>query len=272
MPLRPAEFAQIKQPQRRLALAGMPVQCGRQGKRGIQMHLLDCPGDAGLRLLEQEGPWDALVYALKGTGTLASNGAEGAGFIKSSPDEPIPDLQLHFMPAALRDHGRDLRFLAQEGYTMHVCQLRPKSRGRISLRSANPTDAPLIEANYLSHPDDLRTLVKGVRRAREIFASDAWNGLRGDEMAPGAHVATDEALAAYIREHAETIYHPVGTCKMGPDPMAVVDAQLRVHGIKGLRVADASIMPTLVGANTNAPAIMIGERAAAWVQGASVLR
>ena len=236
-------------------------------------HRCNRPVSAGLTWRNWlKGPWDALVYALKGTGTLASNGAEGAGFIKSSPDEPIPDLQLHFMPAALRDHGRDLRFLAQEGYTMHVCQLRPKSRGRISLRSANPTDAPLIEANYLSHPDDLRTLVKGVRRAREIFASDAWNGLRGDEMAPGAQVATDEALAAYIREHAETIYHPVGTCKMGPDPMAVVDAQLRVHGIKGLRVADASIMPTLVGANTNAPAIMIGERAAAWVQGASVLR
>lgn len=218
------------------------------------------------------GPWDALVYALKGTGTLASNGAEGAGFIKSSPDQPIPDLQLHFMPAALRDHGRDLCFLAQEGYTMHVCQLRPKSRGRIALQSAHPTDPPLIEANYLSHPDDLQVMIKGVRRAREIFASHEWGELRGHEMAPGAHIESDDALANYIRQHAETIYHPVGTCKMGNDPMAVVDAQLRVHGIEGLRVADASIMPTLVGANTNAPAIMIGERAAAWVAGTAVLR
>lgn len=218
------------------------------------------------------GPWDALVYAAKGTGTLSSNGAEGAGFIKSSPDEPIPDLQLHFMPAALRDHGRDLRYLGQEGYTMHVCQLRPKSRGRIGLRSADPAQAPVIEANYLSHPDDITALVKGVRRAREIFAAAEWDGLRGEELAPGPELQTDAQLAQYIREHAETIYHPVGTCKMGSDPLAVVNDRLQVHGIEGLRVADASIMPTLVGANTNAPAIMIGERAAAWVQEANMLR
>jgi choline dehydrogenase-like flavoprotein len=218
------------------------------------------------------GPWDAMVYAARGSGTLASNGAEGAGFIKSSPEEAIPDLQLHFMPAALRDHGRDLRYLGQEGYTMHVCQLRPKSVGRIRLHSANPADAPVIEANYLSHPDDLQTLIKGVRRAREIFASSVWEGLRGEELAPGPAHQTDAELADYIRAHAETIYHPVGTCKMGHDPLAVVNDRLQVHGIEGLRVADASIMPTLVGGNTNAPSIMIGERAAAWVQEGPVLR
>ncbi len=218
------------------------------------------------------GPLDALEYALKGTGTLASNGAEGAGFIKSSPEEPIPDLQLHFMPAALRNHGRDLRYLSQEGYTLHVCQLRPKSRGRITLRNADPMSAPRIEANYLSHPDDIQTLVKGVRRVREIFAAAPWDGLRGEELTPGAHVQTDEQLAEHIRRHAETIYHPVGTCKMGHDAMAVVNDRLQVHGIEGLRVADASVMPTLIGGNTNAPSIVVGEKAAAFVQEAALIR
>jgi choline dehydrogenase len=224
----------------------------------------DClePISAGLTWRTQlRGPLDLFEWWFKGSGVLASNGAEGVGFIKSSPDEPIPDLQLHFMPASLRDHGRDLRFLSREGYTLHVCQLRPKSRGQIRMQSLDPMQAPLIEANYLSHPDDLATMVKGVRRAREIFAAPAWDGLRGPEVSPGAHKTSDEALAEHIRRHAETIYHPVGTCKMGQDPMAVVNDRLQVHGIEGLRVADASIMPTLVGGNTNAPAIMIGEKA-----------
>jgi choline dehydrogenase len=207
-------------------------------------------------------PGAAIQFLTSSSGFLTNNGAEGCGFIKSSPDEPIPDLQLHFMPASLRDHGRDLRFMTNEGFTMHVCQLRPKSRGRITLASKDPLQAPSIDAGYLTHPDDLRTLVKGVRQVRRIFASQAFDPYRGDEVAPGLQATSDEALEQHIRQHAESIYHPVGTCRMGADDMAVVDDQLRVHGVQGLRVVDASIMPTLIGGNTNAPAIMIGEKAA----------
>lgn len=213
------------------------------------------------------GPKGALEWWFKGAGFMASNGAEGCGFIRSTADQDRPDLQLHFMPASLRDHGRDLAFMTREGYTMHVCQLRPKSRGQITLRSNNAWDAPQIEANYLSHPEDLQTLIQGVRRAREIFQAPALAAYRGAEVRPGAQVQSDEALADYIRQNAETIYHPVGTCKMGHDAHAVVNDRLQVHGIEGLRVADASIMPTLVSGNTNAPAIMIGEKAADLILG-----
>jgi len=217
------------------------------------------------------GPWSLYQLLAKGEGMLTSNGAEGCGFLKSSPSEPIPDLQLHFMPARLRNHGRDLRFLTGQGFSMHVCDLHPKSRGQITLKDANPASHPAIQANYLSHPDDLAKLVLGVKQVRRIFAAPAFNEDRGNELAPGKAVATDEQLADYIRQHAETIYHPVGTCRMGSfahDPMAVVDDHLRVRGVKGLRVVDASIMPTLVGGNTNAPAIMIGEKASDMIKAA----
>ncbi len=210
-------------------------------------------------------PGAAVEWLTRNSGILTNNGAEGCGFIKSSPSEAIPDLQLHFMPASLRDHGRDLRFITQEGYTMHVCQLRPKSRGRITLAGKDPMQAPNIDAAYLTHPDDIRTLIKGVRQVRRIFASPAFDAYRGNEVSPGPDAVSDEALERYIRAHAETIYHPVGTCRMGADDMAVVDDQLRVHGVRGLRVVDASIMPTLIGGNTNAPAIMIGEKAAEMI-------
>jgi len=217
------------------------------------------------------GPWSLYQLLAKGEGMLTSNGAEGCGFLKSSPSEPIPDLQLHFMPARLRNHGRDLRFLTGQGFSMHVCDLHPKSRGQITLKDANPASHPAIQANYLSHPDDLAKLVLGVKQVRRIFAAPAFNEDRGNELAPGKAVATDEQLADYIRQHAETIYHPVGTCRMGPfanDPSAGVDDHLGGRGVKGRRVVDASIMPTLVGGNTNAPAIMIGEKASDMIKAA----
>lgn len=217
------------------------------------------------------GPWSFYQLMAHGQGMFTSNGAEGCGFLKSDPSEPIPDLQLHFMPARMRNHGRDLRFLMGQGFSMHVCDLHPKSRGQITLKDANPASHPAIQANYLSHPDDLAKMVKGVKQVRKIFAAPAFDHDRGDELAPGKAVATDDQLANYIRAHAETIYHPVGTCRMGSfdkDPMAVVDDQLRVRGVRGLRVVDASIMPTLVGGNTNAPTIMIGEKASDLIKAA----
>ncbi len=215
-----------------------------------------------------KGPWGLWQLFAQGKGMFTNNGAEGCGFIKSAPSEPIPDLQLHFMPARMRDHGRDLRYLMGEGLSMHVCYLRPKSRGQIVLDSADPLAAPGIQPNYLSHPEDLQKMLLGIKQVRRIFAASAFDGDRGIELAPGPHVQTDAQLTDFIRERAETIYHPVGTCKMGQvgDAMNVVDASLRVHGTQGLRVVDASIMPTLVGGNTNAPTIMIAEKAADMIK------
>lgn len=214
------------------------------------------------------GPWSLYQLMARGQGMLTNNGAEGCGFVKSDPSQPIPDLQFHFMPARLRNHGRDIRFMMSHGFSMHVCDLHPKSRGRIALKDASPASHPAIHANYLSHPDDLAKLVKGVKQVRRVFAAPAFDQDRGIELAPGPGVATDEQLADYVRQHAETIYHPVGTCKMGTarDPMAVVDAELRVRGVRGLRVVDASIMPRLVGGNTNAPTIMIAEKASDMIK------
>lgn len=210
------------------------------------------------------GPWALYQLLSRGQGMFTNNGAEGCGFIKSSPSEPIPDLQLHFMPARLRNHGRDLRFMMGHGFSMHVCHLRPQSRGHVSLKNGQAGSPPAIQANYLSHPDDLHKLVLGVQQVRRIFASPAFDQDRGDELAPGAAVASETQVADYVKSHAETIYHPVGTCKMGSrsgDAMAVVSDTLQVHGVRGLRVVDASVMPKLIGGNTNAPTIMIAEKA-----------
>ncbi|QOY95157.1 choline dehydrogenase [Massilia sp. UMI-21] len=205
-------------------------------------------------------------YAVHRRGPLTSNSAEGGGFLRSSPGAAIPDLQLHFTPAHLDGHARDLRSAAftmlGHGYALHVCALRAQSRGRVSLHSADPTDAPLIDPRFLSDPADLVPLVAGVKAARAVLAAPAFDLYRGEEIFPGPGVRTDDDIVRFIRRKAESIYHPAGTCRMGHDPMAVVDDTLRVHGIAGLRVADASIMPTLVGGNTNAAVVMIGEKAA----------
>ncbi|MDS4043001.1 MAG: choline dehydrogenase [Candidatus Competibacter sp.] len=198
-------------------------------------------------------------YHRHGRGFLTSNLAEAGGFVKSDPALPLPNLQYHLTSTILDDHGR--RIWHGYGYSLHVCDLRPKSRGYLTLKSADPRDPPLIQPDYLSHPDDLETLLAGVKTCRKILAARAFDGYRGEELFPGAAVQGDDELRDFIRRRAETIYHPVGTCKMGHDAMAVVDDRLRVHGLIGLRVADASIMPTLIGGNTNAPAIVIGEKA-----------
>jgi choline dehydrogenase len=196
-------------------------------------------------------------------GMFTSNIAEAGGFAKTRPDLDRPDVQFHFIPGHLKNHGRTPVF--GYGYSLHVCQLRPKSRGTIALRSANPSDPPRIHANYLSHVDDRDTLVKSVRLARKIFSAPAFAAHDGGEVAPGPKLHSDAQILDFVRANAETIYHPVGSCKMGNDPLAVVDARLRVHGVTGLRVADASIMPTLIGGNTNAPCMVIGEKAAEMI-------
>ncbi|CAH0353259.1 GMC family oxidoreductase [Aquabacterium sp. CECT 9606] len=203
------------------------------------------------------GVWQ---YLRRREGLLASNVAEVGGFAKLAPDSTLPEIQFHFLPTYLRNHGRDLA--PGYGATLHVCQLRPKSRGFIGLKSADPVADPLIQSNYLTHPEDWSEMIAGLKLARKILAAPAFRDINDGEVAPGSEAQSDESLRAYIRDKAETIYHPVGTCKMGNDALAVVDAQLRVHGLIGVRVADASIMPSLIGGNTNAPTMVIGEKCA----------
>ena len=210
----------------------------------------------------------ALRFLLKRDGIGTSNVAEAGGFARSrlAPDARC-DVQFHFVPALLDDHGRNR--LDGFGYTVHACALRPRSRGAIRLRSADPLAPAAIHANYLGDAEgaDLRTMVEAARLSREILAQAPFAPYRGAEIFPGADATTDADLAAFIRRKAETIYHPSGTCRMGDDEDAVVDGELRVRGVDGLRVVDASVMPTLVGGNTNAPTIMIAERAAELLSG-----
>ncbi|MCW8327682.1 choline dehydrogenase [Photobacterium sp. SDRW27] len=200
-------------------------------------------------------------YLLFRKGNFTSNIAEAGGFVKSSPELAVPDIQFHFSPCFLDNHGLNLWQTVRHGYSLHACNLRPKSRGRLTLRDSNPATPPRINANYLGNEEDIEVMVKGIKLSREILKQPAFDCYRGAEVYPGKDVQSDEALKAFIRRKAESIYHPVGTCKMGIDDMAVVDPQLKVRGITGVRVVDASIMPTLIGGNTNAPTIMIAEKA-----------
>jgi choline dehydrogenase len=170
---------------------------------------------------------------------------------------------MHFVPAFLDDHGRNI--LPGHGMTIHACVLRPESRGQLTLRSADPMAAPLLQPNYLEKEYDRRLMLECVNLARQIFAQDVFRPYAGEELYPGVEARSEAALLDFIRRKAETIYHPVGTCKMGEDEMAVVDPALRVRGMDGLSVVDASVMPTLVSGNTNAPTIMIAEKYAAGV-------
>jgi choline dehydrogenase len=208
-----------------------------------------------------------LSYMLFGQGFGRQNFLEAGAFLKSRPGLDRPDLQLHCVLAIMKDHGKAP--VPKDGFSIHVCQLRPESRGRVALRSADPFDDPAIFAGYLAAEEDRRALRQGVAIVRDLAGQKALTAIRAGEVEPGASVASDGDVDAWIRRSAETIYHPVGTCGMGaPDnPMAVTDERLRVIGLPGLRVVDASVMPTLVGGNTNAPTIMIAEKAADLILG-----
>ena len=200
-------------------------------------------------------------------GMLTTNFAEAGGFIRSRPEEERPDLQLHFVIGKLVDHGR--KTVLGHGYSCHVCLLRPKSRGSLRLASADPRAAPLIDPAFLADPDDLQRLVRGFKAMRRILEQPALAGHGARELAKSAGARSDAEIESFIRDHADTIYHPVGTCRMGNGPMDVVDAELRVRGVQGLRVVDASIMPAIVSGNTNAPTVMIAEKAADMIKAAA---
>jgi len=203
---------------------------------------------------------EPLNYLFKKQGMFTSNIAEGGAFFKSSPDIELPDIQLHFLPALLVDHGRSKKW--GHGFTIHFCNLYPKSRGEILLKKVDGELQADIRPNYLSHEDDIKPLIAGFKWCRQISNTSPL-GDNATEWLPGDAVQTDEQIAAYLRGNVETVYHPVGTCKMGldSDEFAVVDTNLNVIGIANLMVVDASVMPTIIGGNTNAPTIMIAEKA-----------
>jgi choline dehydrogenase-like flavoprotein len=206
---------------------------------------------------------EMLSFRRNRKGILTSNYAESGGFLYIDRAEPSPDIQLHLVRAVVDDHGRKLHW--GHGYSCHVCVLRPKSRGRVSLASSDPIADPAIDPAFLEDDRDMEKLVKGVKLVQQIMRAPAFDAVRGK---PFYHSDTDDeaVLRADIRARADTVYHPVGTCKMGNDNMAVVDDRLRVHGLAGLRVVDASIMPNLISGNTNAPTIMIAEKAADMIK------
>ncbi len=204
--------------------------------------------------------WQVIRYATTGGGFLSLPSAPVLAFLRSREGLDAPDVQLHFAPYAIRG-PTDRSLLPEPGMTCTAYILRPDSRGSIHIRSRDPSEAPAIRLNFLSDPLDRRVLVDSVRWVRKIVGASAMDDFRDFEMKPGAEVESDDEIVEWIRATAETAFHPVGTCKMGQDPMAVVDERLRVRGMESLRIADGSIMPTLVSGNTNAACIMIGEKA-----------
>lgn len=199
-------------------------------------------------------------YLWRKTGWLTTNYVEAGGFARTPLADALPDVQFHFVPGYRSHRGR--LFEWGHGYAIHTCVLRPKSIGSLRLGKNRQLE---LDYNFLDDMDDARVLIEGLKLARRILADASFDGLRGKEMLPGDQVQTDEQWLAYVRQHAATVFHPVGTCKMGVDAMSVVTPQLKVNGLGKLRVADASIMPTLVSGNTNAPCIMIGEKAAEMI-------
>ncbi|GIK48692.1 MAG: choline dehydrogenase [Alphaproteobacteria bacterium] len=214
-------------------------------------------------------PMIGLQYLFAKQGHGRTNHLHAGAFLKTRGELDRPDIQLHVVNAVMIDHARVKA--DRDGFTVHVCQLRPESRGTVTLASRNPFDAPLIDPRYLAEEVDRRTMRDSVRIVRDICGQEALDLYRGDELRPGAQVRTDAEIDAWIRQNAETIYHPVGTCRMGVDDKAPVDEELRVRGVDGLRVIDASVIPTLVGGNTNAPTIMIAEKLSDMIRGKPLL-
>jgi choline dehydrogenase-like flavoprotein len=203
-------------------------------------------------------------YRRERRGPMTSNVAECGGFLKTRPDLDLPDIQLHFCMAMVADHGRKPRW--GTGFSCHVCLLRPKSRGSVWLKNTDPLSPPMIDPNFLGEESDLDTMVAGFKTTKRLLDAPALKALQKADTAT-AGVETDAQIRDCLRNNVDTVYHPVGTCKMGVnDSLAVVDPKLKVHGLDGLRVVDASIMPTLIGGNTNAPTIMIGEKAADMIR------
>lgn len=214
-------------------------------------------------------PMIGIQYMLSKQGHGRTNHLHAGAFLKTRGELDRPDIQLHLVNAVMIDHARVQP--DRDGFTIHACQLRPESRGEVRLASRDPFTEPLIDPRYLSTETDRRTMRDAVRIVRDIVAQDAVKLYRGPEMRPGAHVRTDSEIDAWIRRTAETIYHPVGTVRMGADDRAPVDGELRVRGVEGLRVIDASVMPTLIGGNTNAPTIMIAEKLSDIIRGKPLL-
>lgn len=252
-----------------LQALGLPVLADRTGVgMNLQDHL-DCLvtrsfndprliGPSLGAIARLWGQWR--LYKSERRGLLTSNFNETGGFIRTDPALDKPDVQWHFMVAQGDDHGRKRHW--GQGYALHACVLRPRSRGSVTLASVRAEDAPLIDPNYLSDPHDLPVMIQAYRATQAVLRAKAFAPVRGKPLFDEPDTDDETAIEHFIRSRADTIYHPVGTCRMGNDDNSVVDAELRVRGVQGLRVADASIMPTLIGGNTNAPAIMIGEKAA----------
>jgi choline dehydrogenase len=230
------------------------------GKKGITLN----DRARGLGMVHQ-----ALRYALFRKGFLAAVGAPMRAFVCSREGLEAPDLLLGWVPMLTEPGPKGPRIAKQSGFTCYAHPMRPESKGHIHIAAADPKRPPAINFNFLSSPPDAELTVRAIQIARAVMTAPAMAPLQVTEIAPGADRTTDVEILDWVKSAAETTYHPVGTCKMGSDAMAVVDAQLRVHGVEGLRVADASIMPTLTSGNTNAPSIMIGEKAAAMVLGAA---
>lgn len=218
----------------------------------------------GDSLFGADAPANLVRFFLRHTGPLTSNVGEGGLFAKTDPSLSVPDIQMHFVPAPYLDEG--LKEVTQHGITLSACVLRPRSVGRIRLRSADPSWAPAIQSNYLDDPADADTLMAGWELAAEVLAQPAMTPYRGPRLDPPPEATTRDQLSNAVRRQAQTLYHPVGTCAMGSHDHSVVDpADLRVRGVAGLRVVDASVMPDQIGGNTNAPTIMIAEKTAAAI-------
>ena len=204
-------------------------------------------------------PLEIIKYVFMKTGVFTSTIAEAGAFIKTKDDLEAPNIQFHYAPAMVIDHGRKSAW--GTGMSCHSCLLRPKSRGEVTLESADPFADPLIDPKFLSHPDDMRDMIDGYKIMMKVLNTEPFSKYIQEDTQRPININDDADIEQAIREEADTVYHPVGTCKMGSDDMSVVSNELKVHNVTNLRVVDASIMPTLVGGNTNAPTIMIGEKA-----------
>lgn len=213
--------------------------------------------------------WAGMQYLLFNSGPVTSNVVEGGAFwyADGQGSQKSPDLQFHFLAGAGAEAGVPSVPKGSSGITLNSYTLRPKARGSVTLRSADPKDTPIVDPNFLGHPDDLRISVEGVKISREVFSQPSLQKYIKKVHFPDESVRSQADFEAYARQYGRTSYHPTCTCKMGKDEMAVVDPQLRVRGVDGLRICDSSVMPSLIGSNTNAPSIMIGERAADLIRG-----